>query len=48
MISMAYAKLAKPFVSLGEMNPFAFAGFSASSRPKKKWREIDCTCSAPL
>jgi hypothetical protein len=26
MISMGYARVAKPFVSLGGMNPSAFAG----------------------
>jgi hypothetical protein len=41
MISTAYYRLAKPFVSLSEMNPFAFAGFSASSRSKTQWREIE-------
>jgi hypothetical protein len=41
MISKAYDKLAKPFASLSEMNPLAFAGFSSSSRPKTQWREID-------
>ena len=41
MISMAYGRLAKPFVSPGEGNPFAFAGFSASSRSKTRWREIN-------
>jgi hypothetical protein len=41
MISMAYNRLAKPLVSLGERNPFAFAGFSASSRPKTQGSEIN-------
>jgi hypothetical protein len=41
MISMAYGRLAKPFVSPGEGNPFAFAGFSASSRPKTQGSEIN-------
>src|SRR6516165_9590130 len=41
MISMAYGRLAKPFVSLSEMNPLAFAGFSASSRPKTQGSEIN-------
>jgi hypothetical protein len=27
MISMTYGRIAKPFVSLSEMNPLAFAGF---------------------
>jgi hypothetical protein len=39
MISMAYGRLAKPFVSLGERKPFAFAGFSASSRAKTQGSE---------
>jgi hypothetical protein len=34
-------RLAKPFISLGERNPFAFAGFSASSRAKTQSREIN-------
>jgi hypothetical protein len=40
MISMRYDRLAKPIVSLCEMNPLAFAGFFASSRPRTKRREI--------
>jgi hypothetical protein len=39
MISTTYRQLAKPFVSVSEMNPLAFAGFSASPRPKTQWRE---------
>jgi hypothetical protein len=39
MISRTYERVAKPLVSLGERNPFAFA-VSASSRPKTKDREI--------
>ena len=31
----------KPFVSLGEMNPFAFAVFPPRPGPKRKGREID-------
>jgi hypothetical protein len=41
MISRTYDRLAKPFVSLGERNPFAFAGFPASSRPKTQGSEIN-------
>ena len=41
MISRAYDGGAKRFVSLGEMTPVDFAGFSASSRPKREDREID-------
>jgi hypothetical protein len=41
MIPTTYDQLAKPFVSLREMNPLAFAGFSASSRSKTRWREIN-------
>jgi hypothetical protein len=41
MISMAYEQVAKPFVSLSEMNPRAFAGFPARPGPKRKDREID-------
>jgi hypothetical protein len=40
MISTAYGRLAKPFVSLGE-GILAFAGFSASSRPKTQGSEIN-------
>jgi hypothetical protein len=42
MISMTYDRLAKPFVSLSEMNPFAFAlVFPPGRGPKRKGREID-------
>jgi hypothetical protein len=41
MISMAYARVAKPFVSLGEMNPSASAGFPPHRGPKRDGREID-------
>jgi hypothetical protein len=41
MISKTYDQGAKPIVSLCEMKPFAFAGFSGSPKPKTKWREID-------
>jgi hypothetical protein len=41
MISRTYDPLAKPSVSLGKRNPFAFAGFSASSRPKTQGSEIN-------
>jgi hypothetical protein len=41
MISTTYRQLAKPFVSLSEMNPLAFAGFSASSRLKTQGSEIN-------
>jgi hypothetical protein len=40
MIPTNYDRIAKPFVSLSEMNPLAFAGFSASSRSNTQWREI--------
>jgi hypothetical protein len=36
MISTAYARLTKPLVSLGERNPFAFAGFPPRRGPKRK------------
>jgi hypothetical protein len=38
---MGYARVAKPFVSLGEMNPSAFAGFPLRRGPKRKDREIN-------
>ena len=42
MISMTYGRLAKPIVSLCEMNPFAFAGFSAVRPvdPVRRFRAI--------
>jgi hypothetical protein len=41
MISRAYGRAAKPFVSLGEMNSSAFSRFSTSSPQKRDCREID-------
>ena len=41
MISRAYACVAKPFVSLGEMKSFDFAGFPPRRGPKRNGREID-------
>ena len=40
MISRTYERVAKPFVSLGERNPFAFAVFPPRRGPKRKDREI--------
>jgi hypothetical protein len=34
-ISMTYDRLAKPFVSPDEMNPFAFAGFAPRGGAKR-------------
>ncbi|MGA7994764.1 MAG: hypothetical protein WCA28_07615, partial [Bradyrhizobium sp.] len=41
MISRTYDPVAKPFVSLGEMNPSAFAGFPPRRGPKRKECEIN-------
>src|SRR6185437_1177585 len=40
-ISRTCARLAKPFISLREMNPVVFAGFPPRRDPKRSGREID-------
>jgi hypothetical protein len=47
MISMAYAAVAKPFVSCSEMNPSAFPGSGPRRRPKRNGSEIQRRLAGP-